>query len=75
VSGEDTRPHVQVIDDELDQWGRPRRQGPSPIDVMPEQAQAEARKQLEERGLAMPPSSASGVSGSSGSSSVEEEGA
>jgi hypothetical protein len=30
---------VEKIEDELDQWGRPKKRGVNPIDVMPEDMQ------------------------------------
>ena len=38
-SAEAQRPKVEKIDDELDQWGRPKKRLANPIDVMPEDMQ------------------------------------
>jgi hypothetical protein len=40
---------VEKIDDELDQWGRPKKPARTPIDALPAEAQEKALQQLEER--------------------------
>lgn len=37
--GEAERPKVEQIEDELDQWGRPKKKLANPIDVMPDDMQ------------------------------------
>lgn len=49
VAKGESRPVVDKIDDELDQWGRPKKAGKTPIDALPAEAQAKARAQLEEQ--------------------------
>jgi hypothetical protein len=43
------RPVIEKFEDELDQWGRPKRRMASPIDAMPEDAQGKAYEQLEQQ--------------------------
>lgn len=42
-SQEAVRPTVEKIEDELDQWGRPKKRLANPIDVMPDDMQASCR--------------------------------
>lgn len=51
-----SRPQVERIEDELDQWGRPKKKLASPIDVMPPEAQQKALQQLAEQQEAVGPS-------------------
>lgn len=43
------RPVVEKFEDELDQWGRPKKRQANPIDVMPEDQQQKAYEQLEKQ--------------------------
>eukprot|EP00879_Flechtneria_rotunda_P022186 GHRR01023409.1.p1 GENE.GHRR01023409.1~~GHRR01023409.1.p1 ORF type:complete len:275 (+),score=79.98 GHRR01023409.1:404-1228(+) len=43
------RPVVERFEDELDQWGRPKKKLANPIDVMPEDQQQKAYEQLEKQ--------------------------
>lgn len=43
------RPVIEKFDDELDQWGRPKKKLANPIDVMPEDQQQKAYEQLEKQ--------------------------
>jgi hypothetical protein len=45
----ESRPKLETIDDELDQWGRPKKAARTPIDALPEDAQAKALEQLEKQ--------------------------
>jgi len=49
VSKGESRPRVERIEDELDQWGRPKKAARTPLDALPAEAQAKALQQLEER--------------------------
>eukprot|EP00878_Enallax_costatus_P037279 GHUV01042097.1.p1 GENE.GHUV01042097.1~~GHUV01042097.1.p1 ORF type:complete len:207 (+),score=71.64 GHUV01042097.1:1019-1639(+) len=43
------RPTIEKFEDELDQWGRPKKRLSNPIDVMPEDQQQKAYEQLEKQ--------------------------
>ncbi|KAI8476345.1 MAG: hypothetical protein J3K34DRAFT_401981 [Monoraphidium minutum] len=45
----ESRPRVESIDDELDQWGRPKKAARTPIDALPAEAQEKARAELEQQ--------------------------
>jgi hypothetical protein len=50
MSDEKSRPQVERIEDELDQWGRPKKKLiTSPIEAMPADAQEKAYKDLEKQ--------------------------
>ncbi|KAF8066269.1 hypothetical protein HT031_002592 [Scenedesmus sp. PABB004] len=46
---EASRPRVEKFEDELDQWGRPKKRLATPIDAMPEEQQAKAYAELEKQ--------------------------
>lgn len=45
----ETRPTLEKFEDELDQWGRPKKALRTPIDALPPDAQAKALEQLAKR--------------------------
>ncbi|KIY91228.1 hypothetical protein MNEG_16736 [Monoraphidium neglectum] len=45
----ESRPKVESIEDELDQWGRPKKAARTPIDVLPADQQDKARQELGKR--------------------------
>ncbi|GBF91994.1 hypothetical protein Rsub_04718 [Raphidocelis subcapitata] len=45
----ESRPRVERIEDELDQWGRPKKSARTPIDALPLEAQERALQQLEKQ--------------------------
>lgn len=50
MPSENSRPQVEKIEDELDQWGRPKKKLiTSPIEAMPADAQEKAYKELEKQ--------------------------
>jgi hypothetical protein len=63
---------VERIEDELDQWGRPKKRLANPIDAMPEDQQAKAYAELDKQ-LAREERRAGGGDGSSSSSSSEAQ--
>jgi hypothetical protein len=44
-----SRPKLDTIEDELDQWGRPKKAQRTPIDALPPDAQEKALQQLEKQ--------------------------
>lgn len=46
----ETRPKLEAIEDELDQWGRPKKAARTPIDAMPEDAQEKLRAEWDKQG-------------------------
>lgn len=49
IAAGESRPVIEKIEDELDQWGRPKKALRTPIDALPPDAQAKALEQLAKR--------------------------